>query len=79
MDLPTSTDSNKDTLLQALDIDEDGGPTDEDQAEFQILEAILKMIPEVLVSAPVIDADTSILTPRLTGQLTNGGVINQEK
>jgi hypothetical protein len=30
MDLPTSTDSNKDTLLQALDIDEDGGPTDED-------------------------------------------------
>ena len=50
---------------------------DEDDAEFQILEAILKMIPEVQVSAAVIDADTSIIRPKLTGDLVNGGVITK--
>jgi hypothetical protein len=33
------------------------------------------MIPEVSISEIIVDADTSILKPKLTGQLANGGII----
>lgn len=46
--------------------------------EFQILESILKMIPEVEISTPVVDADQTILSPTVTGPLASGGMITQE-
>jgi hypothetical protein len=74
MNLPNKTDGiQKNEILKSIG----SGENAEDEAEFQILEAILKMIPEVKVSIPIIDADTSIVTPKIEGELANGGTVTE--
>lgn len=71
MDLPSKTKDEKkaeffDTVVDKL---ASGSEEDQEDAEFQMLESILKMMPEAIVSTPILDADTSIMNPRIGGQL----------
>ncbi|KAM3146793.1 hypothetical protein pb186bvf_000947 [Paramecium bursaria] len=81
MDLPegkVSDDKNESKeFFQALQDDDDSPNTNSD--EFQILETILKMMPEVEIRTPVVDADHTYLHPTLSGDLANGGIITDER
>lgn len=80
MDLPPgqTSDSKEESkeFFQAVDEErKQQGPASD---EFQVLEAILKMVPEVKISQPFIDSDHTYLKPIITGDLANGGVVTDE-
>ena len=43
------------------------------------METILKMMPEVEIRTPVVDADHTYLHPTLSGDLANGGIVTDER
>jgi hypothetical protein len=43
--------------------------SEKNKDNFQVLEAILKLIPEVSISGLIVDADVSILNPSISGEL----------
>lgn len=80
MNLPPgqTSDSKEESkeFFQAVDEErKQQGPASD---EFQVLEAILKMVPEVKISQPFIDSDHTYLKPIINGDLANGGVVTDE-
>lgn len=68
MNLPNKTkEETKTEFFKAIVEQPDDKEEEADEPEFQVLEAILKMIPEVIISAPIVDADTSVMNPKIGG------------
>ncbi|CAK68853.1 unnamed protein product (macronuclear) [Paramecium tetraurelia] len=60
------------------EVDQSKSEAETTQEEFQVLEAILKLIPEVHISPPYVDADHTITKPIIRGDLFKGGVVTDE-